>query len=616
MRGLTQALLTLALALTTAGSQCFAAIIELREIEISVDGNGYLREDSLLVQLTEAGDLETWQRYPIQLDSHIELESCTAEVLGSDGKVIDRIPRRRFERLESPGSELYSSGWLSIVPFPALELGQKLRLRYTRRWRPTFPAALVPLQIEVKQLALRVQVQCHDQGFRWQLAHADDSYEVTEQAGSLELRAFAVEAEDARAGSPAWDLSQPILRLAWGEVTDWSGVGRWYQRLVDQAPEPGPEVASLGRKLCRDTSSPRACIELCAKHVKRQVRYEAVEIGEGGWKPTPAAEVLQRGWGDCKDKSLLLKQLLAAAGVPAHLVLIRAGRSGEIDTGFPWPSSFNHAIVAIPEQACGAIKDDPIADGYLFVDPTLPLGGVSWLPPSCQGRPALVIRGGSGELVRTPERSSYEQRHLQVKGRIGVGGSLSGQVRLLLAGSRAYAWVRDLRGKPQDRTEEDVRGYIGSLFPGAKLNAVGWQQLASDTPAFEMTAEVLIANIGQGQAGRRSITPAGLTGFPEPRILDDRTIPVALRTGVHSTEWRISLPDTWCPAKPTEIVVENQVGSFQQTVSVEEDHTLYLQRQVAVRQNLVEHDELDALRELTVAESRTDRRRIRLRCPD
>jgi hypothetical protein len=601
------------LLLLAVATQVSAAVVESREITISIESSSFLRQERMLIVLTDTADTEAWQEYPIWLDEHVELVACTAEVLDASGEVVHSVPLRNHRRIESPGYNLYASDWLSVIPFPALAVGQNLRLDYVRRWRPLYPATRVSLVLGARQRDLRVQVRGGGDRFRWHIASSNDVFALAESAGGINLQASEVAPHDLPDLAPSADMVNPVLLLAWGEPSSWSGIGQWFNQLVGE-PQIAAQVADLARSLCSETAAPRTCIEAAADYVKRQVRYEAVEIGRGSWVPTDAATVLARGWGDCKDKSLLLKQMLAVLGVPAHLVLIRSGADGGIATDFAWPGAFNHLIVAIPSQAVAVTEDDPVNDGYLFIDPTSDMGGVSWLTPSCQGRPALVISDEDGTLVRTPERSRHERRHLQVVGKIEAEDTFTGEVRLLFTGARAVARLRETRIEPRDRIEERVSSFLMALVPGARIDQVEWREITSGTPSLQVSARIVVAEIGQGQPGRRSLKLSGLTTVPESRILDNRTVPVVLLVGEHSTEWKVALPDSWCPPVTREDAVENRVGSFVQTVTTSGEHTLHFNRRVILRQNLVAVDAIDDLRALAVAESRAANRRIRFRC--
>jgi transglutaminase-like putative cysteine protease len=65
-------------------------------------------------------------------------------------------------------------------------------------------------------------------------------------------------------------------------------------------------------------------------------------------------------YGDCKDKHTLFAALLAAEGIKAYPVLIRAeGDTDNVDPDVPSPMQFSHVITAVPQDK-----------GYLFLDTT------------------------------------------------------------------------------------------------------------------------------------------------------------------------------------------------------------------------------------------------------
>ena len=136
---------------------------------------------------------------------------------------------------------------------------------------------------------------------------------------------------------------------------------------------------------------------------------------------------LARRWGDCKDKSFLLIDLLREVGIEAWPVLILSEEEDRVDREFPSPYQFNHVIVAVAADDLGLAAADPVAGGYLFMDPTLPLGALSWLHPATQDQEALVVRGGRGELVRTPIRQQSEGRRLSVDLSLSPQGEATGE---------------------------------------------------------------------------------------------------------------------------------------------------------------------------------------------
>jgi len=112
------------------------------------------------------------------------------------------------------------------------------------------------------------------------------------------------------------------------------------------------------------------------------VRYVAVEVGIGGYRPAPPLDVMTRRWGDCKDKSVLLVDLLNAAGIEAYPVVHPSGPQGRVDPEFPAVDGFNHFIVAVSTAGLEVTPDDPVAGDFLFIDATETLAR----PTGCRRR--------------------------------------------------------------------------------------------------------------------------------------------------------------------------------------------------------------------------------------
>jgi len=590
-----------------------AAVIHSRLVEISVEGEGFLKRSDLVVEMKNEEDLETWSRYPIAVNEFITLEAATMEVLSPAGKVVETVPRRRFEAIESPGWELYSSSLVYRVPFEALEVGQSLRLSVTTRHRPPFPSATVYLAVDEDQERLRVRVRGAQEDLRWHLRGAPETFRL-DSAGELELNAEGVEAWEREPWSPSGSSQVPILLLAWGDAEDWAGVGLWYEGFKGDLPRTGSRIDALAKELTEGLKTPRQQVEVLTDYVKRKVRYEAVEIGEGGWRPTEGSKTLDRGWGDCKDKSELLLSLLERVGIPGHLALVRAGRGERIERDFPTPYQFNHAVVALPAEAAGAVEKDPVADGFLFIDPTVERGAVQWLSPFSGGRPVLVVDGPRSRLVETPTNSEAEARELRLAGVVDESGTLRASFSGEYRGQRAVSWIQTEKTRNRDRILERIQRLVHGLAPGALVEKVGWAEEEGPVPTMRFEAVVRIDSFVRGEAGRRWFRPGAFTATPEPRDLEERIAPISLSPGVRVTSWTLELPATWCPPQPRRDTVDNEVGSL--TFSVEDlDGSVAVEHRLELRESFVDGADVGPLQEIALAEHRASKRRVRLRCP-
>ena len=170
---------------------------------------------------------------------------------------------------------------------------------------------------------------------------------------------------------------------------DWNSVAKEYATLVDMQlngfdgsrylPKFGPNA------------SREAKILAVVDKLNREIRYTGIEFSEASVIPRQPGEVLDRKFGDCKDKSTLAVALLRAVGIESHVALLYSSTGEDIEPDLPGMGVFNHAIVYVPGQP----------DLWLdLTDPDLRLNVVS---PSNQGRWALVARPQTTALIRTPE---------------------------------------------------------------------------------------------------------------------------------------------------------------------------------------------------------------------
>jgi hypothetical protein len=347
-------------------------------------------------------------------------------------------------------------------------------------------------------------------------------------------------------------------------------------------------------------------------YVQKAVRYVAVEVGIGGYQPFPPAAVLERKWGDCKDKAFLLIDMLREAGIEAHPVLILSTDDERIDALFPSPNEFNHAIVAVPAEGIAA-PGDPVAGGFLFLDPTQTIGSLRWLHPGVQDQDALVVTPGGGVLVRTPIRQELEAFRLDMKLAVSPEGDARGEARLEIEGDGGSAFINGLAGRRPDEVEHVVRSILGRLLPAVEIQKPQWTTSEADVPTVTITAGVRLPSFAGGSGSARSFFLPQISSVPAASLLADRKLPILLTPSANRTTWRLDLPEGWCPPKPDPIEVDNEIGTYRQTFSAT-GRTVEIGRTLEIRRRWVEPAAFAPLKELSLADSRAGKRRIRLDC--
>lgn len=159
--------------------------------------------------------------------------------------------------------------------------------------------------------------------------------------------------------SPSWFDPYPYFTVS--EFSNWNEVANWalatYDNYKFELPsELKSEIANL-RKLSGQDDDEFA--RLALRYVQNNIRYLGLEIGINTHKPHSPGEVYRNGYGDCKDKALLLATILRSENIPAYAALVNTEVRGELINEAVSPNSFDHVIVAIGKPGI-----------YTYVDPT------------------------------------------------------------------------------------------------------------------------------------------------------------------------------------------------------------------------------------------------------
>ncbi len=591
-----------------------------KRVDIAIDAAGAVHETvRLRVSIDSAEDRQRWQTYAVYLDDHRRLTSLEAWTVAPDGK------RRRVGRKQrtqvggSGGGSLHDSAVFEVLEMADLDVGWHLEIDHAVAIEPYFPAGEVVLLGDGPVADLEVRLHGKVSGLRWHLEGEPAGLQLVSVAqGGLVVSGRLGEFDDGEPLAPAG--AGPVLRYAWGDATTWDAVAQWYRDLLGTTASGTTASASVVgqvESLIAGIESPRGRFEALLEHVRQKVRYVAVEVGIGGYRPTPAAETLQRRWGDCKDKSLLLIEMLAAVGIEAYPALILLDQDARIDTGFPTPFVFNHLIVAVSAAGLDKTSNDPVAEDLLFVDPTQTQGGPHWLHAGVQDQDALVVLNDGGRLVRTPTMPSAAARVVTVELAVRVDGS--GQADVTIEGTGRLAAAVAIREQQGSRAavEAELRDVVAAWFPGATIGMLDWQMVDHDLPRVRLRVGVDLARVVEGQGERRALRLPGLPLWPAPRdLVADRVDPAVLLPGVFRTSWQIRLPNPACVPDVEPVALESPLGHFRQTVEDQGEGLIVVTREAAIRARWIEPDGIGEVRDLALAEHRTLRRRLRLRCLD
>jgi hypothetical protein len=354
-------------------------------------------------------------------------------------------------------------------------------------------------------------------------------------------------------------------KLASKTYRDWSEFGTWYTQLASNVRDASPALSQKVQELAPANTPLLERIKAVAGFAQHDVRYVAIYLKLGGWRPHNATDIFNHRYGDCKDKATVLSSMLAQIGVKSYYLLVNDTR-GVVTKDRPPTLWFNHMILAIalPEASypkpMPAMFEHPRLGHLLIFDPTNDIVPFGQIPYYEQDNYGLLVGDQGGELIHMP-LSSPEANGVSRTAKLKLlpDGALQGEIEERYTGFYAMLF----RGGLQHESENDRKKIIERLLASSlgnfqldKYELVNANDIDQDLIIkFNFTAAHYAKNAGSmllvrprvlGElAGRWDANKPRHYAYVFPgRFLDRDTVEISLPDGFKVDE----LPD---PAKAT-----------------------------------------------------------------
>ena len=173
-----------------------------------------------------------------------------------------------------------------------------------------------------------------------------------------------------------------------------SDLHSWYRGFVHNLNEdPCVDLEEIVDSITKGITDEKEIVRRVFYWVEDNIKYVAIEDGLGGFIPREANLVHKRRFGDCKDMSSIISEMLQIAEVPSFLTWIGTREIPYRYEEVPTPAVDNHMLVAYK-----------LDDEFIFLDATgrhIPFGYPSSF---IQGKEGLISYGDdSFEVVKVPE---------------------------------------------------------------------------------------------------------------------------------------------------------------------------------------------------------------------
>lgn len=354
---------------------------------------------------------------------------------------------------------------LSTVSKPQLDLGQ-LDLRFYLAWETPIAVqryrVLVPDGVELNIRNYDVE----NEPARW-----------TENGMSvLEWTARDLEPVPFEADQPDWNISGAVMM---SNTQSWREVSRLLApHYLGRQDLPEEFVARVDEIAQNHSGVPDRVTE-ALRLIQDSIRYVGNEIGPGAYVPRSPANTVRNGYGDCKDKTLLLIAALARLGIDAVPALVHLTKGHGLEERLPSLFSFNHVIARVE------------VNGETFwLDPTISHQGgrIPDIATPDYGH-ALQISGTGADLepipVPAPETPGVRVEETVTFPRETSHVEFDVLTRYTAARADDFRWR--LKNSSRSQLERDYLNYYEKQFPG--LEPAGELLVEDDRDANVITIQ-------------------------------------------------------------------------------------------------------------------------------
>jgi hypothetical protein len=413
---------------------------------------------------------------------------------------------------------------------------------------------------------------------------------------------------------PAADLASRLvfspLEFRFDDTTyssrSWEDVAWWYWEISQPTLVPDQKADLLAAELTTGLGSKQEIMKSIFDHVQEQIRYISIAVGTGAFKPHLCDDVLEYGYGDCKDMTSLLIALLRAAEIEAFPALLSTKGHPSVLNDMPKVKQFDHVIVAVPSQG-----------EYLWLDPACRNCRFGQLPFEDQGATALVVKPTGGELTITPETAepeNFTRTAWEIK--LNSDGSASGSVTIQADGQEELSFRASLTDLKPQRRRKALTGFLASWLTDPYLVDYEFRNLEDKDSNISIQASFIAGRLGAEEQGKFSL-PVNLNTQSYLNLMfphRQRDFPVVFDFRfINTDELTLQIPEGFeIDHLPGAVRLDQPFGLFESTYEFE-NHEITRKRIFIRRKLQVSPDQYHQLREFYEGAAYADDQRIILR---
>ncbi|NMM48390.1 DUF3857 domain-containing protein [Marinigracilibium pacificum] len=291
----------------------------------------------------------------------------------------------------------------------------------------------------------------------------------------------------------------------------WQDYGNWYYKLNKGRDELTEEFTNKINELIKNVDSDIEKVNILYKYLQNNTRYVSIQLGIGGWQSMPAKMVAEKGYGDCKGLSSLMKGMLKVAGIESNYVLVGATYNKmyqEFDEDNP-NNNFNHVFLVVPME-----------NDSLWLECTSSNTNINYEGFHTGNRKALFVKENDSQLINTP-KFTYEENSEELKIFFDISNTEQRfDIMTTLKGNQAY--LMNLNNDYYTEiNEHKVRFRRRLPFQVSKLEGFEIENVGEYNPEFNIKMNGISSGLMVSAGSNRIIRPLLICKLDERYKVDE-----------------------------------------------------------------------------------------------
>lgn len=552
----------------------------------------------------------------------IPYDELLGDVAGIEGKVYDqygreiaKLKRKQILQGDYPSTNLAGSSRYKLLNFDIKHFPVTIAYSYKRIMPSVFyESPWVPLTqektaVEKASLVIRSPKDIPLK-YRWRGEGPEPTPQHTEDHWQYrwELEDLTFPKSEPMGLSPSELL--PILFFTQGKMQmgavegsmeSWESFGKMMFELQQNRQALPPELAQKVEEIAAKSADPHETIAQLYRFMQKNIRYESIQLGIGGYQTLSARYVYENGYGDCKALSNYMGSMLAHVGIPSYFTLVQAGdRVSPMMRDFAH-SPFNHAILCVV----------PAAADTVWLECTSGSNPSGYLGSFTEDRHVLLCTPDGGKLTRTPKpkvTDNLSRKNLVVS--LNEEGAAVVQGTMTMRGEMDPHILGEAR-KDQEEFLKELMGKTGSVFIDS---LVVEEDHSHFIPGIQIHFKARATSWASVSGTRLFLKPNPIQStLRQLPSTDKRSQPIVNYYAFMQTDSILyHLPEGFSIEAMDDATVEKSeiFGRFQSKTEVMDPQTLRYTRQFEVEKSRLPVSYYDKFRAFLSEVSKADRRQV------